>query len=99
LPSVLRRGVPGDNMRFPDVVRGDMVFPPDALDDFILLRSDGTPTYHMSVVVDDIDMEVPHVIRGEDHLSNTPKHIPLFRALGGTVPTFGHLPLILGPDK
>ena len=76
-----------------------MDFPPDALDDFILLRSDGTPTYHMSVVVDDIDMGITHVIRGEDHLSNTPKHIPLFQALGGEVPTFGHLPLILGPDK
>jgi glutamyl-tRNA synthetase len=76
-----------------------MDFPPDALDDFILLRSDGNPTYHMSVVVDDIDMGITHVIRGEDHLSNTPKHIPLFRALGGTVPTFAHLPLILGPDK
>jgi glutamyl-tRNA synthetase len=76
-----------------------MDFPPDALDDFILLRSDGSPTYHMSVVCDDIDMRITHVIRGEDHLSNTPKHIPLFRALGGEVPVFGHLPLILGPDR
>src|SRR5258707_1383869 len=82
-----------------DLVRGDMDFPPDALDDFILLRSDGSPTYHMSVVCDDIDMRISHVIRGEDHLSNTPKHIPLFLALGGPVPVFGHLPLILGPDK
>jgi glutamyl-tRNA synthetase len=76
-----------------------MDFPPDALDDFILLRSDGSPTYHMSVVCDDIDMAITHVIRGEDHLSNTPKHIPLFRALGGAVPVFAHLPLILGTDK
>jgi nondiscriminating glutamyl-tRNA synthetase len=91
--------MPDDHVTFTDIVRGDMDFPPDALDDFILLRSDGNPTYHMSVVVDDIDMGITHVIRGEDHLSNTPKHIPLFRALGGTVPTFGHLPLILGPDK
>jgi len=98
-PFVVRLRMPDDNIRFQDIVRGDMDFPPDALDDFILLRSDGTPTYHMSVVVDDIDMRVTHVIRGEDHLSNTPKHIPLFRALGGEVPTFGHLPLILGPDK
>jgi glutamyl-tRNA synthetase len=95
----VRFRMPDDNIRFEDIVRGDMDFPPDALDDFILLRSDGTPTYHMSVVVDDIDMGVTHVIRGEDHLSNTPKHIPLFQALGGQVPTFGHLPLILGPDK
>jgi glutamyl-tRNA synthetase len=98
-PFAVRFKMPDDNIRFTDLVRGDMDFPPEALDDFILLRSDGTPTYHMSVVVDDIDMGVTHVIRGEDHLSNTPKHIPLFQALGGTVPTFGHLPLILGPDK
>jgi glutamyl-tRNA synthetase len=98
-PFAVRFRMPDDNIRFRDLVRGDMDFPPDALDDFILLRSDGSPTYHMSVVVDDIDMGITHVIRGEDHLSNTPKHIPLFRALGGEVPVFGHLPLILGPDK
>jgi glutamyl-tRNA synthetase len=98
-PFVVRFQMPDENIRFSDMVRGEMDFPPDALDDFILLRSDGSPTYHMSVVVDDIDMAITHVIRGEDHLSNTPKHIPLFQALGGTVPTFGHLPLILGPDK
>jgi glutamyl-tRNA synthetase len=98
-PFVVRFQMPDDHIRFQDMVRGDMDFPPDALDDFILLRSDGNPTYHMSVVVDDIDMRITHVIRGEDHLSNTPKHIPLFQALGGEVPTFGHLPLILGPDK
>jgi glutamyl-tRNA synthetase len=95
----VRFRMPDEPITFTDIVRGDMSFPPEALDDFILLRSDGTPTYHMSVVVDDIDMGVTHVVRGEDHLSNTPKHIPLFRALGGQVPTFGHLPLILGPDK
>ena len=98
-PFVIRFQMPDDNIRFQDMVRGDMDFPPDALDDFILLRSDGNPTYHMSVVVDDIDMGITHVIRGEDHLSNTPKHVPLFQALGGQVPAFGHLPLILGPDK
>jgi glutamyl-tRNA synthetase len=98
-PFAVRFRMPDEHITFTDIVRGDMDFPPDALDDFILLRSDGNPTYHMSVVVDDIDMAITHVIRGEDHLSNTPKHVPLFRALGGTVPTFGHLPLILGPDK
>jgi glutamyl-tRNA synthetase len=96
---VVRFRMPDDHIRFHDLVRGDMDFPPDALDDFILLRSDGSPTYHMSVVCDDIDMLITHVVRGEDHLSNTPKHIPLFQALGGQVPVFGHLPLILGPDK
>lgn len=98
-PHVVRFRMPDGPVAFQDLVRGDMEFPPDALDDFILLRTDGSPTYHMSVVVDDIDMEVTHVIRGEDHLSNTPKHVPLFQALGGKVPTFAHLPLILGPDK
>src|SRR5437588_4867746 len=98
-PFVVRFRMPDEHVRFHDLVRGDMDFPPDALDDFILLRSDGSPTYHMSVVCDDIDMRISHVIRGEDHLSNAPKHIPLFLALGGPVPVFGHLPLILGPDK
>jgi glutamyl-tRNA synthetase len=98
-PFAVRFRMPDEHITFTDIVRGDMDFPPDALDDFILLRSDGNPTYHMSVVCDDIDMAVTHVIRGEDHLSNTPKHVPLFRALGGAVPTFGHLPLILGQDK
>jgi glutamyl-tRNA synthetase len=98
-PFAVRFRMPDEHITFTDLVRGDMDFPPDALDDFILLRSDGNPTYHMSVVCDDIDMAVTHVIRGEDHLSNTPKHVPLFRALGGAVPTFGHLPLILGQDK
>jgi glutamyl-tRNA synthetase len=98
-PFAVRFRMPDAPITFTDFVRGDMEFPPEALDDFIVLRSDGTPTYHMSVVVDDIDMGVTHVVRGEDHLSNTPKHIPLFQALGGRVPIFGHLPLILGPDK
>jgi len=98
-PFAVRFRMPDGHVTFHDLVRGDMDFPPEALDDFILLRSDGSPTYHLSVVVDDIDMRITHVIRGEDHLSNTPKHIPLFRALGGAVPAFAHLPLILGPDK
>jgi glutamyl-tRNA synthetase len=98
-PFVVRFQMPDEHILFHDLVRGDMDFPPEALDDFILLRSDGSPTYHMSVVCDDIDMRITHVIRGEDHLSNTPKHVPLFRALGGEVPVFAHLPLILGTDK
>ena len=98
-PHTVRFRMPQEDIRFHDLVRGDVEFKAEALDDFILLRSDGSPTYHMSVVCDDIDMRITHVIRGEDHLSNTPKHIPLFRALGGEVPTFTHLPLILGPNK
>src|SRR6476661_8031257 len=67
--------------------------------DFVIVRADGTPLYHFTVVVDDAEMEISHVIRGEDHLSNTPKHILLFRALGYDVPRFAHLPLILNPDR
>jgi glutamyl-tRNA synthetase len=71
----------------------------EQLEDFVILRSDGSPTYHLSVVVDDVDMGISHVIRGADHLSNTSKHILLFQALGETPPVFCHLPLILGMDK
>ena len=63
------------------------------------MRSDGTPLYHFTVCVDDTTMDITHVIRGEDHLSNTPKHVLLFRALGARIPTFAHLPLILNPDR
>ncbi|HEX4953241.1 MAG TPA: glutamate--tRNA ligase [Thermoanaerobaculia bacterium] len=99
VPYAVRFRLPEGNIRFHDLLRGEMDFPQDALDDFILLRSDGSPTYHMSVVVDDIDMGITHVIRGDDHLSNTPKHVPLFLALADRVPVFAHLPLILGPDR
>ena len=99
-PFAVRFRMPDEHVRFHDLVRGDMDFPPEAVDDFILLRSDGSPTYHLSVCVDDVDMRVTHVVRGEDHLTNTAKHVPLFRALGAAAPpTFGHLPLILGTDK
>ncbi len=69
------------------------------IEDFVILRSDGQPTYHFSVVVDDIDMAITHVVRGDDHISNTPKHVLLFEALGRRVPQFAHVPLILGTDK
>lgn len=95
----IRFRMPTESVRFHDLVRGDVEFPAEGLDDFIILRSDGTPTYHLSVVCDDIEHGVTHVFRGEDHVSNTPKHIPLFEALGATVPEFGHLPMIMGPNK
>ncbi|HVR29170.1 MAG TPA: glutamate--tRNA ligase, partial [Thermoanaerobaculia bacterium] len=98
-PHIVRFLMPRENTRFTDLLRGDLDIPPDALDDFILVRSDGSPTYHLSVVSDDIDMGITHVVRGDDHLSNTPKHIRLFEALGAPVPVFAHLPLILGPDR
>jgi nondiscriminating glutamyl-tRNA synthetase len=85
---------------FDDIVRGRVETSTDALGgDLIIVRSDGTPLYHFTVVVDDATMAITHVIRGEDHISNTPKHILLFRALGAEVPDFAHLPLILNPDR
>jgi len=82
-----------------DVVKGDVVFDNRELDDLILARSDGTPTYNFCVVVDDIDMRVTHIIRGDDHLANTPRQIQLYEALGHPLPQFAHVPLILGTDK
>ncbi|WP_407275087.1 glutamate--tRNA ligase [Halothiobacillus sp. DCM-1] len=81
-----------------DGVRGRVVFANSELDDLIIARSDGTPTYNLTVVVDDIDMRITHVIRGDDHLNNTPRQINLYHALGATPPQFAHLPMIHGPD-
>jgi glutamyl-tRNA synthetase len=97
--SVVRLALPDEPIEFTDLIRESMRFEAGVLDDFVLLRSDGNPTYHLSVVVDDIDMGITHVARGDDHLSNTPKHIALFKAFGAPIPTFAHLPLILGSDK
>ncbi|MBT9282322.1 MAG: glutamate--tRNA ligase [Hydrogenibacillus schlegelii] len=82
-----------------DVIRGDVVFPPDQLDDFVIVKSDGMPTYHFASCVDDAEMRITHIIRAEEHLSNTPRHVVLFRALGAPVPTFAHVPMILAPDR
>ncbi|HMB53003.1 MAG TPA: glutamate--tRNA ligase [Thermoanaerobaculia bacterium] len=98
-PFVVRLRMPDEAIEIDDLVRGHVSVPPEALDDFILLRTDGSPTYHLTVVVDDIDMEITHVLRGDDHLSNTPKHVALFRGFGAEPPTYGHLPLILGQNK
>lgn len=84
---------------FDDAVFGKVEFANEELEDFVLLRSDGVPTYHLSVVVDDIDMRMTHIIRGADHLSNTPKQKMLYEGLGSPAPIFAHVPLILGPDK
>ncbi len=81
-----------------DLVRGRVVFENSQLDDLIIARSDGSPTYNFTVVVDDSDMEISHVIRGDDHLNNTPRQINMFAALEKTPPRFAHLPMILGPD-
>src|SRR4030042_2365529 len=82
-----------------DLIRGRIVFDNTHLDDLIIMRSDETPTYNFTVVVDDVDMNITHVIRGDDHINNTPKQIHIYNALGYKVPLFAHLPMILGPDK
>lgn len=82
-----------------DLIRGSVVFENSQLDDLIILRSDNTPTYNFTVVVDDVDMRITHVIRGDDHLNNTPKQIHIYKALGYKIPKFAHLPMILGADK
>jgi len=82
-----------------DLIKGDVVFDNRELDDLIIARSDGTPTYNFCVVVDDVDMEITHIIRGDDHLSNTPRQIQLYQALCHELPQFAHVPLILGTDK
>jgi glutamyl-tRNA synthetase len=82
-----------------DLIKGKVVFENNVLDDLIILRSNGYPTYNFSVVVDDALMHITHVVRGDDHLTNTPRQVPIFQALGFPVPRFGHLPMILGPDK
>jgi glutamyl-tRNA synthetase len=81
-----------------DQVRGRVTFNNAELDDLIIARADGTPTYNFTVVVDDLDMRITHVIRGDDHLNNTPRQINIFKALGATPPAYAHLPMILGPD-
>lgn len=82
-----------------DLIKGTITFENSAADDLIILRSNGYPTYNFSVVVDDALMRITHVVRGDDHLTNTPRQIPIFEALGFPVPQFGHLPMILGSDK
>ncbi|HEX7612110.1 MAG TPA: glutamate--tRNA ligase [Candidatus Limnocylindrales bacterium] len=98
---VVRFRIPASRViAFDDIVRGHVEIDTSALGgDLVILRSDGTPLYHFTVAVDDAAMKISHVIRGEDHLSNTPKHILLFEALGAPIPQFGHLPLILNSDR
>ena len=84
---------------FDDLVKGSIAVDVNELDDMIIRRSDGMPTYNMAVVVDDHDMGVTHVLRGDDHVSNTPRQILIYEALGLTLPRFGHVPMILGPDR
>jgi glutamyl-tRNA synthetase len=96
---VVRLKMPAETIVVDDLVRGRVEFPAEALDDFVLVRSDGHPLYHFCVCVDDADMRITHVIRGDDHLANTPKHVALFRALEAPLPEFAHLGMILGTDR
>jgi glutamyl-tRNA synthetase len=96
---VVRLKMPEETIVVEDLIRGRVEFPAEALDDFVLLRSDGHPLYHFSVCVDDVEMGITHVLRGDDHLANTPKHVALFRALGAPLPRFAHLGMILGTDR
>ncbi len=98
--AALRFRVGEGIVAFDDLIRGRVAIDTKTLGgDLVILRSDGTPVYHFAVAVDDAAMDISHVIRGEDHLSNTPKHILLFRAMGASIPQFAHVPLILNPDR
>ena len=99
-PSVIRFAMPleGEWHLF-DIIRGEVKFQNKVIDDFIIIKSDGFPTYHLANVIDDHSMEISHVIRAEEWLSSTPKHLAIYKALGWTPPEFAHLPIILAPDK
>ena len=98
-PRAVRCLVPPGETSFHDLVKGPIAFDNAHIEDFVILRSDRQPTYHLSVVADDIDMAISHVVRGDDHISNTPKQLLLYGAFGQPPPAFAHVPLILGPDK
>lgn len=99
-PCAIRFAVPSNinEVTFNDLIHGEISFQAEQLDDFIIMRSDGTPMYNFVVVVDDADMRISHVIRGDDHISNTPKQILIYQACGFAIPEFAHLPMILGED-
>ena len=99
VPRAIRFRVPAGETAFDDLVHGRIAFDNGNIEDFVALRSDGHPTYHLSVVADDIDMAITHVVRGDDHISNTPKQVLLYAAFGHAPPRFAHVPLIMGPDK
>lgn len=97
--AVIRFKMPDEGcVRFNDIIRGELEFENKLLDDFVILKASGVPTYNFACTVDDYLMEISHVIRGDDHLSNTPRQIHLYRAFGWTLPSFAHLSMILGPD-
>ncbi|HEV8382876.1 MAG TPA: glutamate--tRNA ligase [Gemmatimonadales bacterium] len=96
--DAIRLRVPPGELAWDDAVHGRISFKGEDIRDFVILRSDRSPLYNFAVVVDDIDMQITHVLRGDDHISNTPKQIAVYRALGSVTPVFGHVPMIHGPD-
>src|SRR5256886_13286311 len=96
--DAIRLRVPPGELAWDDAVHGRISFKGEDIRDFVILRSDRSPLYNFAVVVDDIDMQITHVLRGDDHISNTPKQIAVYRALGASLPIFGHVPMIHGPD-
>jgi glutamyl-tRNA synthetase len=99
VPPVIRfRNPLAGDVAWDDLVKGPITIGNDELDDLVILRADGVPTYNFGVVVDDIDMSITHVIRGDDHVNNTPRQINIYRALGAELPKFAHVPMILGSD-
>jgi glutamyl-tRNA synthetase/nondiscriminating glutamyl-tRNA synthetase len=98
-PAAIRLQIPEHPIRFHDIVRGDVEFSNEVVSDPIIVRSGGMPVYNYVVVIDDADMKITHVVRGDDHISNTPKQVAVYEALGLPVPEFAHLSTILGPDR
>lgn len=98
-PSIRFHVPKGREIEFNDMVKGELKFNSDLIGDFVIMKSNGTPTYNFAVVIDDMLMKISHIIRGEDHISNTPKQILIYEALGAEVPQFGHLGMILAPDR
>lgn len=97
--SIRFRAPDAGEVRLDDLVRGGIAFPAESVEDFVLIRSDGRPTYNFAAAVDDVEMRISHVIRGADHLNNTPKQLLLHQALGWEPPRYAHIPLILGEDR
>ncbi|MDD3594078.1 MAG: glutamate--tRNA ligase [Candidatus Gastranaerophilales bacterium] len=96
---VVRFKMPAKLMKFKDLVKGDLEFNTALTGDFVIMKSNGTPTYNFAVVIDDMQMAISHIIRGEDHISNTPKQIAIYEALGAKIPEFAHVGMILAPDR
>ena len=96
---VVRMKYPEQPLSFTDLVKGELSFPPESNGDFVIVRADGVPTYNFAVVIDDGLMRISHVVRGDDHVSNTPRQLAVYHALGWNLPAFAHIPMILGPDR